>query len=114
MLFAKYVFGNDVQGFNPVQEAETVLSNKILDENLPSDDDLEYPDMGEESSSLPDEDDLEYPDDITVVGGIDVSALKDDGDVRSNDVNSDPVNMRKKKTQPKPEVVTKKTNACSC
>ncbi len=51
-LLEKYVKGDIEQSFNPISEAKVVLSNKDqtkTDEEtgakLPSDDDLDYPDM---------------------------------------------------------------------
>lgn len=63
-LVDKYVVGDIPQGFNPVSEAETVLCKGAtqLDDDLviPSEDDLAFPDMGE-NTKVPDEDDLAYP-----------------------------------------------------
>lgn len=68
-LVEKYIVGEIPQGFNPVTEADTVLSKapaQVDGEDLiPSDDDLAFPDMGEDDEShslkVPEEDDLEYP-----------------------------------------------------
>lgn len=68
-LVDKYIVGEIPQGFNPVTEADTVLSKAPAqadgEDLIPSEDDLAFPDMGEddESNSLkvPEEDDLEYP-----------------------------------------------------
>jgi hypothetical protein len=60
-LVAKYIFGEDEQDFNPVQESEPVLTgeNKAADDADQVDDTL-----------LPSDNDLDYPevDDITTVG----------------------------------------------
>jgi hypothetical protein len=53
-LISKYVNSEIPQGFNPVCEADSVLTVKALENS--------------ENAFIPDEDDLEYPDDITQVG----------------------------------------------
>jgi hypothetical protein len=111
-LVAKYILGDCLQGFNPVQEAKTVLSpgKNIEPKNdeedmLPAGNDLEYPDMSKSDDVdvqlLPENDDLEYPgdttsDDITMVSSINTSGDKNI-DVRSSDSNEDVASLRKKK-----------------
>lgn len=81
-LVAKYVFGDNIQDFNPVQEAAPSFQTKgsQVDDTqalkLPEDNDLEYPSLdnsgkGEDESTenrvpddskIPDDSDLEFPD----------------------------------------------------
>lgn len=74
-LINRYVLGDEEQPFNPVSEAETVLANKPKE--------AKPEDVGEEESLIPSEENLEYPDleegrdDITIVGGVDISALQE-------------------------------------
>jgi hypothetical protein len=87
-LLEKYVFGDIVQGFNPITEAPNVLtstlnietdltgslnpntmpkeealkdSEKNEEKALPNTGDLDYPDMGNESANLPSDDELAFP-----------------------------------------------------
>lgn len=65
-LVEKYVAGEIPQGFNPVSEADTVLSKPEVqvdgDNLVPCEDDLAFPDMEEDVSlKVPQQDDLEYP-----------------------------------------------------
>lgn len=62
-LIARFIFGDEEQGFNPVQEIEPIVSLGRIQNDLPADhpaeelpsaEDLEYPDAT----------DLEYPDDM--------------------------------------------------
>lgn len=73
-LVAKYVLNDETQPFNPVQEAEPVkalspdkkdLEYPAGEDQVPSDSDLEYPDMGESQA------------DITKVG-LNLTDLQDD------------------------------------
>lgn len=71
-LIEKYIFGESSQPFNPVSEAESVLTKKNDSEKnkevlIPSDENLEYPDNDSSASS--------EPDDITLVGGINIKDL---------------------------------------
>jgi hypothetical protein len=72
-LVEKYVVGDIKQGYNPVSEAESVLTQQVLPDNvyanslMPSEDDLEYPDdLGESNSAgkIPLDEDLTYPDPV--------------------------------------------------
>ena len=53
-LVQKYVFSNTPQPFNPVQEAESVLTKKVdsSDAILPDEEDLEFPETSEEISDV--------------------------------------------------------------
>ena len=77
-LIARFIFGDEPQGFNPVQEIDPIISlNRSQPdinqeaELLPSEDDLAYPDMGQGEADqpedefgniMPEADDLAYPD----------------------------------------------------
>jgi hypothetical protein len=106
-LVSKYILGEEKQGFNPVQEAKTILATGISsseestsDDLFPSNDDLDYPDMGEgpiEDALLPETEDLEYPGNNI----IDNKPSSKGAGVRSSDSSNDVVSMRKKKTPKK-------------
>lgn len=99
-LVSKYVLGDIVQSFNPVQEAQTVLAEKnkldndadSLSENSDEDEDVFFPES----------EDLEYPDIGTTVD----SSLKkkDKIEVRRTDESQDVIVKRKKNTPDPREV----------
>jgi hypothetical protein len=102
-LIEKYIRGDEVQGFNPVSEADTVLcKEKVEDEVLlPSDQDLDYPEIDDKDQELakweseikiPSEDDLGYP----------------DGDL---EMNSEATSAEKKKVVPRNLKTTKKNDS---
>jgi hypothetical protein len=79
-LVDKYLLGNTNQDFNPVQEAEPVLTKKAepaapvaepsgsVDEPVEmKEEDLEFPDI-DSGDAIPDDSDLEYPD-LSLAGG---------------------------------------------
>jgi len=63
-LIARFIFGDEAQSFNPVQEIDPVLDDEFIH---PPESDLEYPhlddgDQDEFGNLMPSGDDLEYPD----------------------------------------------------
>lgn len=79
LLVDKYIRSNEVQGFNPVQEAQTVVANGLEDEQQPT--------WNQGGASIPSEDDLEYPEveeeaeDITLIGEVDISQLNSEPEI---------------------------------
>jgi hypothetical protein len=101
-LVSKYVLGDIVQSFNPVQEAQTVLSEKKVS---PLDNDthsLSEKNDEDEEVFFPENEDLEYPDIGTTVD----SSLKkkDKIEVRRTDVSQDVVVKRKNNAPDSKEV----------
>ncbi|MBD65747.1 MAG: hypothetical protein CME62_11105 [Halobacteriovoraceae bacterium] len=133
-LVAKYIFGEEKQNFNPVQEMEPVLAHLS-----PAEEDLAYPDEAapaaqnediatdEFENLLPSQDDLAYPDmnkdaedivesqtDTTMIE-VNLDALRDKvkttREQERSENNKAPEVTQKPKKKPVKKVVTKKTAA---
>jgi LPXTG-motif cell wall-anchored protein len=80
-LINKYVKSEIPQGFNPVSEADSVLTEDALREN--------------EETLIPEDDDLEYPDDITQIGSKEkiLEELRRHTDSENNDSIEDESNV---------------------
>lgn len=105
-LVSKYILENNEQSFNPVQEAKTTLARSIEvssdEDQLPCDDDLEFPELSSDDQSYPSSDDLSYPDEELEFTPKEDEASRSEIEVRADDNNdTNVVALRKKKTPKK-------------
>lgn len=88
-LVAKYIFGNEKQDFNPVQESEPVLTAENAQNEIES--------AQNDETLLPSDNDLDYPeiDDITTIGVSLNQIMSEDADIPEIPEKKKPVPKKK-------------------